>query len=314
MATEKQVTSTPQVVTYKKSSLLARMSKYKYFYLMFLPVLLMNIIFNYIPMAGIRYAFYKYNPYAPPKYIGWKNFDTLLHNAKFITAFKNTISLSLLNLILATVVGVVFALLMNELYNKFFKSFTQTILYLPHFISWVVTASIFYLILSPDNGVVNNVLGVFGIKPVYFMIQEKLWTPIFLFVTRWKETGWSTVIYLAALSAINTELYEAASMDGAGRLKQTWYVTIPGILNTILVVFILNLAKVLNIFESVFVMTNPLVTNISEVIKTYTYKVGLQQADYGYSTAVGLFQSIISLVLVLLSNGLSKKIKGEGIL
>jgi ABC-type polysaccharide transport system, permease component len=265
-------------------------------------------------MAGIRYAFYKYNPYGPPKFIGWKNFQNLIHNAKFINAFNNTLYLSLVNLILATFIGVLFAMLMNEIKNKFFKSFTQTILYMPHFISWVVTASIFYLILSPDNGLINNILGLFGIKPIYFMVQEKWWTPIFLYVSRWKDTGWSTVIYLAALSAINTELYEAAAMDGAGKFKQALYVTLPAITNTILVVFILNLAKVLNLFEPVFVMTNPMVTQISEVIKTYTYNVGLQQADYGYSTAVGLFQSIVSLILVLISNGLSKKIKGEGIL
>jgi putative aldouronate transport system permease protein len=305
---------TNDTVVYKKSSLKARILKYKYFYLMFLPVLIVNIIFNYIPMVGIRYAFTKFTPFAPAKYIGFDNFTKLFSSPKFFTVFKNTLTLSLGNLLIGTVVTVVFALLMNELYNKFFKSFTQTVLYLPHFVSWVVTASIFYLILSPDNGLVNNFLGLFGFEPKYFMIEEKWWTAIFQFIQRWKETGWGTVIYLAALSGINTELYEAASMDGAGRIKQVWYVTLPGILNTILVVFVLNLAKVMNIFESVFVLQNPLVINISEVIKTYTYKVGIQQSDYGYSTAVGLFQSLIALVLVVGSNKLSKKIKGEGIL
>lgn len=314
MANQKHNTQSSDTLTYKKGTLKSRILKYKYFYLMFLPVLVMNIIFNYIPMVGIRFAFYKYGPFAPPKFIGFKNFQTLFSNNKFLTIFKNTISLSITNLILGTIITVIFALLMNELYNKFFKSFTQTVLYMPHFISWVVTASIFYLMLSPDDGMINNFLGLFGVEPIYFMIKEKIWIGVFQFIQRWKETGWGTVIYLAALSGINTELYEAAAMDGAGRLKQTWYVTLPGIINTILVVFILNLAKVLNIFESVFVLQNPMVVNISEVIRTYTYKVGLQQSDYGYSTAVGLFQSVISLVLVLGSNKLSKKIKGEGIL
>jgi putative aldouronate transport system permease protein len=298
----------------KKYNLGAQILKYKYFYLMFLPVFVLTVIFKYVPMLGIRFAFTKYGPFAPPKYIGFKNFETLLVNPKFIAAFKNTIFLSLGNLILSTIITVIFALLMNELYNKLFKSFVQTVLYLPHFISWVVTASIFYLILSPDNGFINQVLGTFGIEPKYFLIEEKWWTPIYYFINRWKDTGWGTIIYLAALSGINTELYEAAAMDGAGRLKQTWYVTIPGILNTILVVFILNLAKIMNLFESVFVMQNPMVLSVSEVIKTYNYKVGLQQSDYGYSTAVGLFNSLIAMVLVLTADKVSKKIKGSGIL
>jgi putative aldouronate transport system permease protein len=193
----------------KRENLGARMLKYKYFYLMFLPVFISTIIFKYVPMAGIRFAFTKYGPFAPPKYIGFKNFETLLVNPKFIAAFKNTILLSLGNLILSTVITVIFALLMNELYNKFFKSFVQTVLYLPHFISWVVTASIFYLILSPDNGFINQILGVFGVEPKYFLIEEKWWTPIYYFINRWKDTGWGTIIYLAALSGINTELYEA---------------------------------------------------------------------------------------------------------
>jgi putative aldouronate transport system permease protein len=301
-------------VSQKSTSLFSKIAEYKYFYLMFLPVFLSAVIFKYIPMLGIRYAFYKYGPFGKPKFIGFDNFETLLVNPKFIAAFKNTIFLSIGNLILATVITVIFALLMNELYNKFFKSFVQTVLYLPHFISWVVTASIFYLILSPDGGFINQVLGLFGIEPKYFLIEEKWWTPVYYFINRWKETGWGTIIYLAALSGINTELYEAASMDGAGRIKQTIHITIPGIMNTILVVFILNLAKVMNLFESVFVMQNPMVLNVSEVIKTYNYKVGLQQNDYGYSTAVGLFNSLIAAVLVIGSDKITKKIKGSGIL
>lgn len=302
------------MATNRKSKTLINMIKYRHFYLMFLPVFLVTFIFKYVPMAGIRFAFTKYTPFAPPKYVGMKNFNSLFSNARFIEAFWNTVRLSLWNLILATVISVVFALLMNELYNKFFKSFTQTVLYLPHFISMVVTASIFYLLLSPDGGMINSIMGVFGIKSIYFMVSEKWWTFIFYFANRWKETGWGTIIYLAALSGINTELYEAASMDGAGRLKQTWYVTLPGILSTILVVFILNLAKVLNIFESVFVFQNPMVLHVSEVIQTYVYQVGLKQNDYGFSTAAGLFKSLISMVLVVFADKITKKIKGEGIL
>ncbi len=207
-----------------------------------------------------------------------------------------------------------FALLINEIHRKLVKSVFQTILYIPHFISWVVTASIFYLILSPSGGLINQLIVGLGGKSTYFMISEKWWTPIFYLINLWKGVGWGMIIYIAALSGISDELYEAASIDGAGRLKQTWYITLPGIMNTILVVLILHLASVLNIFQSVFVLQNDLVLNVSEVIETYIYRVGLLQSDYGYSTAVGLFKSVISMILILITNNACKKIKGEGIL
>lgn len=302
------------VVTYKKKKLWPRIVKYRYFYLMFLPVFLMNLLFKYWPMLGIRFAFTKLTPFAPAKYIGFKNFENLFKDLRFTRAFSNTIYLSLINLILATVISIAFALLMNELRSKLFKSFTQTVLFLPHFISWVVTASIFYLMLSPSNGFINGILGCFGIKAKYFMIDEKMWTPIFLFANRWKETGWNTIIYFAALAGISEDLYEAAEIDGAGRVKQTWFITLPGIMNTILVVFILNLAKVLNLFESALVFSNASVMNVSDTIQYYAYRLGLQQSDYGYSTAVGLFKSVIAMLLVLISNVFSKKVKGSGII
>lgn len=220
----------------------------------------------------------------------------------------------MVNLFLGMLFSIGFALLINEIHRKLVKSVFQTILYIPHFISWVVTASIFYLILSPSGGLINQLIVGLGGKSTYFMISEKWWTPIFYLINLWKGVGWGMIIYIAALSGISDELYEAASIDGAGRLKQTWYITLPGIMNTILVVLILHLASVLNIFQSVFVLQNDLVLNVSEVIETYIYRVGLLQSDYGYSTAVGLFKSVISMILILITNNACKKIKGEGIL
>lgn len=308
--TEKLNTRVPQ----KSESLFKRVYKYRYFYLMMLPVILLLIVFKYIPMAGISLAFTKYTAFAPPTFIGWDNFKELLQDSLFLNAFKNTLFLSLINLALGMLFSIGFALLLNEIINQFSKRFFQTILYIPHFLSWVVCASIFYLILSPSDGFVNQLIASMGGKSTYFMISEKWWTPLFFFISRWKETGWGTIIYLAALSGINNELYEAASIDGAGRLKQTWHITLPGIMNTILVVFILQLASVLNLFQPVFVLQNSMVTNVSEVIETYIYHVGLLQSDYGYSTAVGLFKSIITMIMILVANTLSKKVKGEGIL
>ncbi|MBU3114107.1 ABC transporter permease subunit [Clostridium lacusfryxellense] len=296
------------------SSVIKRMIRYKYFYLMFLPVLLITFLFYYMPMYGIKFAFTKYGPFAPAKFIGLENFRVLFKTPKFLSAFSNTISLSLLNLSIGMVVTIIFALLLNELSSKFAKSFVQTLLYLPHFLSWVVVASIFTIILSPQDGFINQILVQLSYKPFYFLVSEKWWTPIFLFIARWKDTGWGTIIYLAALSGISPELYEAAAIDGASRIKQCIHVTLPGIMNTILVVFILDLAKVLNLFDSVFNLMNPVVYSVSDTIQTYTFRVMQQQADYGYTTAVGLFKSVVTLVLVILANQISKKIKGSSIL
>lgn len=287
-----------------------------FYYLMFLPVFVMAIIFAYIPMLGIRFSFYKFTPFKQ-EFIGLDNFRNIFTGVsapRFWSAFRNTITLSLANLILGTIFAVAIALLLNELKNIKIKGFIQTVIYLPHFLSWVVVASIFTIILSPQNGFVNNILGFFGLDPIYFLAQEKWWTPVYLFINRWKETGWGTIIYIAALSGINPEIYEAAEIDGAGKWKQALYITLPSLMTTILIVFILNLARVMNIFESIFVLYNPNVHSVSDVIATYTYRIGMQQADYGLATAIGLFRSFIGLVLVLVTNFFSKKIKGSSIL
>ncbi|MCB2352783.1 ABC transporter permease [Clostridium estertheticum] len=309
-----QKTSDTSLIKKSNATVLKKMLRYKYFYLMALPVVVITFIFYYMPMYGIKFAFTKYGPFAPAKFIGLDNFRTLFKTPQFLSAFRNTITLSLLNLFVGMIVTIVFALLLNEVKNKFAKSFVQTLLYLPHFLSWVVVASIFTIILSPQDGFINQLLVQTGHKPFYFLVSEKWWTPIFVFIARWKDTGWGTIIYLAALSGISPELYEAASIDGASRLKQCFHVTIPGIMNTILVIFILDLAKVLNLFDSVFNLMNPLVYSVSDTIQTYTFRVMSQQADYGYTTAVGLFKSVIALVLVLAANKISKKIKGSSIL
>lgn len=297
----------------KNNTLKKRIYKYRYFYLMLLPVMILLILFSYVPMIGIRYAFYNFTPWAKT-FCGFDNFKELFTDSQFWGAFKNTLFLSLINLFLGTFLSVAFALLMNELINKKFKSVVQTILYMPYFISWVVVASIFTLVLSPQFGVVNTIIGYLGIKPIYFLAIDRWWTGFYIFISRWRDTGWGTVIYLAALSGINTDLYEAASIDGANRWSQTWHVTLPGIANTILVVVVLNLAKIMNLFESVFVLQNTAVIGVSEVIQTYTYKIGLQSHNYGYATAVGLFNSLIGMALVIFAQNVNKKVKGEGII
>ncbi len=303
----------PEIVLKNKRTI-KNIIKYRHFYIMALPVLVLLLMFNYYPMLGIRIAFYEWGLFGPVDFVGFDNFKLLFESNMFWRAFFNTLKLSCMNLGLSMAFSVGFALLLNEIGGLKFKKFAQTVLYLPHFLSWVVVASIFSMFLSPQGGIINEIIKFFGGDPTYFLVSEQWWTPIYMLISRWKETGWSTIIFMAALAGVEQEMYEAAAIDGASRLKQAWYITLPSIQNTILVVLILNLAKVLNVFESVFVLYNPMVYNVADVIETYIYRAGLINADYGFATAVGLFKSIISLILVVAANKINKKITGEGIL
>lgn len=300
--------------------LTAKLKNDRMYYLMFLPVVLFALLFNYAPMAGVFLAFTKFKATSidGPEFIGFDNFENLFVGVKsdlFWASFGNTIFLSLTNLILATLLTVIISLLLNELVSRKGRSFVQTILYLPHFMSWVVVASIFTILLSPQNGMVNNVLAFFGQKEsIYFLADEEWWTQIYLFINRWKETGWGTIIYLAALTTINPELYEAAEVDGAGKIRQVFVITLPALMTTILIVFILNLGKVLNLFESVFVLQNPMVYDTSDVLTTFAYRVGFRDGNYGLGTAIDLFKSFIGLLLVLGTDAINRKIRGSSVL
>lgn len=291
-----------------------RIYHYRWFYLMFLPVFVSLIVFSYLPMAGILYSFTEYTPFTKPVFIGMENFMTLFASPAFWRAFKNTLQISTVNLVLSLVCSVGLALLIDEIKGIRFRKVTQTVIYIPHFISWVVVASIFTMVLSPKNGIINQIIQFFGGDPIYFLANEKWWRPVFFFINRWKETGWGTIIFIAALSGVDQEMHEAAEIDGASRLQRVLHITLPAISGTILVVFILNLAKVLNLFDSVWVLQNSMVLSVSDVIGTYVYRLGITSADYGLSTAAGLFKSVISVILVTIANKASKKINGEGIL
>ncbi len=298
----------------RKKNLLIDLYRYRWFYLMFLPVLVVLVLFCYFPMVGIFYAFTEYTPFNDPIYIGLENFRTLFSSPKFWRAFTNTLEISLTKLVIGLGCSVGLALLIDEIRPKRFRKLTQTIMYIPHFISWVVVASIFTIFLSPKDGFVNQLIQAFGGESIYFLANEKWWRPVFYIVNIWKETGWGTIIFIAALAGVDQEMHEAAKIDGAGHLQRVWYITLPAISLTILTVFILNLAKVLNLFDSVWVLQNSSVLGVSDVIGTYVYRLGIQSADYGLSTAAGLFKSIISVVLITIANKISRRIKGEGIL
>ncbi|MCF0131766.1 MAG: sugar ABC transporter permease [Pseudobutyrivibrio sp.] len=306
----------------KNKKLFLKMYKYKGFYLMFLPVLVFAIIFFYAPMFGIRFAFTNYNGIKTPDFVGLDNFVRMFGVPSFWKAFFNTIQISVIKLVLTTTIAVVVSILLNEIINIHFKKAVQTIIYLPHFMSWVVTASLFTLILAPtSHGLVNTMLINMGFinenEMIYFLGKESTWRPVYYLINIWKETGWQTVIFMATLAGINTELYEAASIDGAGRWQKMRYITFPALANTILTVFILNLAKVMNLFESAFVLQNDAVLNTANVLETYIYYQTFNSGsipNYGYTTAVGLFKSLVGCVLVLVCNQWSKKVRdGRGI-
>ena len=269
-------------------------------------------------MLGCRYAFTKYI-IRSPYYVGLLHFNTMFTNDVFFwDAFRNTLLLSIVKLILNTGAAVIISLLLNEITNLAFKKTVQTIVYLPHFMSWVVVAAVFKVILSVNStGVVNGALINMGLinSPIDFLGSSKYWTGTFFVMNIWKDTGWGTILFLATLSGISPDLYEAAQIDGANRWKRLIYITLPALANTIITVFILNLAKVMNLFESVFVTMNDAVVNVSNVLQTYVYRktFGSGNSDYGYTTAVGLFKSFVGMILVLGCNYASKKVRGRGI-
>ena len=305
-----------------KKNLGAKMYKYRGFYLMFLPVFIFAVIFFYLPMLGVRYAFTSYNGIKAATFIGLQNFQKMFSMPNFWSAFINTLEISIIKLVLTTVVAVVVSIFLNEIINIHFKKIVQTIIYLPHFMSWVVTASEFSLILAPTSqGLVNTFLVNIGVldssSMIYFLGNSKWWRFSYYIINIWKETGWQTVIFMATLAGINTELYEAASIDGAGRWGKMRYITYPALRNTILTVLVLNLAKVMNLFESAFVLQNDAVLDTANVLETYIYYQTFNSGaipNYGYTTAIGLFKSLVGCILVLACNHLSKKIRdGRGI-
>ena len=301
-----------------KKTLWDRMKPYTGVYLMFLPVFIFVLIVYYWPMLGVRYAFYSYK-LRDIHWVGLANFAKLFSEKEFWMAFQNTLILSIVKLLLNTFVAVLISIFLNEMVNLFCKKFVQTVIYLPHFMSWAVVAAIFTLFLSTSStGFVNETLKSWGWieQSIDFLHTKALWRPIFYMIDLWKETGWGTVIFFATLSGIDPGLYEAAEIDGATRLQKIWYVTVPALSNTVIIVLILNLAKVLNIFEPVFVLYNTRVLEVSDVISTYIYRKTFLTAipDYGYTTAVGLFKSLVGMVLMLASDYASKRIRGRGIM
>ncbi len=276
-------------------------------HLMMLPGMILLVIFSFIPMFGIVMAFQNYMPARGILKSPWVGkFMFQMPDSKQI--FINTITIAVSKIILSTFVTIIFALLLNEIKNKFMKRSIQTIVYLPNFLSWVILATVVVNIFAYD-GPINAVLGAFGIEPILFMASNKWFRSVLVVTDVWKGFGYGAIIYLAALSGIDPGLYEAAAIDGANRFKRIWHITLPGILPTIMLVTIMNLPNVLNAgFDQIFNLYNPLVMETSDIIDTWVYRVGLVERQYSLGTAVGLLRSIVGIILMLSANKIAKKL------
>ncbi|HRR92295.1 MAG TPA: ABC transporter permease subunit [bacterium] len=279
-------------------------------YLMLLPGLVLIIIFHYLPMYGSIIAFKDYNlmeGIIGSPWVGLKHFDALFQAREFHRVFRNTLLISIYRLIFQFPIPIILALLINEVSNMFFKRTVQTITYLPHFLSWAVVGALVIDLLSPSSGLINLALKEFGISPVTLM-DKRYFRAIVVASQTWKETGWSAIIYLAAISSIDPQLYEAAIVDGASKWRQIWYITLPGIRSTIVFIILLRIGALLATdVEQILMLYNPVVYEVGDVIGTYVYRVGLGQMKYSYTTAVGLFQSVVGFILLVIANHLSRR-------
>lgn len=301
----------------QKNSLGKEMKKYLPFYLFVLPAIICVILFNYMPMGGIVIAFKNYKMargIAGSEWVGLKHFKALFSDPNFYRVLGNTLKISILTLLTTFPVTIVFTLLVNELRGARFKKVVQTITYMPHFLSWVVVGTFVYQILSPTSGVVNAVLVNLGIldKPEFFMANQKAFVPIYLITNLWKTTGYSIVIYLATIAGIDTSLYEAASIDGANRFKKILHITLPAMLPTVCTMLILQIGSLINVgFDPIYNLYNDATYQTADVIATYVYRKGMVESRYDFSTAIGLFQNVVSLALVLLANWFARKTNPE---
>lgn len=275
------------------------------------------VVFRYIPMVNIVIAFKDYNMFRgvwDSPWAGGKWFVQAFTSRDFGNALRNTLWLNLLDLLIGFPAPIILALLLNELTFKLYKRITQTIVYLPHFLSWIIISGIAVKLLAPEGGIVNIALTSLGIGPINFLMDKTLWVGTYVSLGVWKEVGWGTIIYLAAITGINPEIYEAAEVDGANRFGKIWHVTLPGLRPTIVVLLIMNIGRILGSeFDRPYTLGNSLVMQVSDVISTMVYRVGIRSFQFSYTAAIGLFQSVICVIFLVTANILAKRFGERGI-
>lgn len=309
---QKTMAQTPKMSTFKK--LLSQ----KYLQLMVLPGVIWMFIFNYIPMSGIVIAFKNFKitkPISKAPWVGLEHFTEFFTDPNFSDIMINTLGISLLKLLIAFPLPILFAILLNEIRHARFKKTVQTISYLPHFISWVVLGGLMITWLS-ETGMINEIMVKFGVisQPIAFLANPKYFWGLTVISDTWKEMGWSAIIYLAAISGIDQQMYEAATVDGATKVQKIIHITLPAIKGTIAIMFILAVANMLSSnFDQIFILKNVLNSSRSEVIDTYVYQMGMRAGRYSYATAIGLFKSVVAMILLLTANYTTKKLQGRSI-
>ncbi|MNW34940.1 putative multiple-sugar transport system permease YteP [compost metagenome] len=283
-------------------------------YLMLIPAIVLTVIFIYVPMGGLIMAFQDYKPYlgiTGSKWVGLDQFKFLFEYPDSFQVIWNTLRISVLKLIFGMMSSLLFALLINEVRVKFFRSTVQTFVFLPHFLSWVVLGGVFIELLNPDYGLVNRFLNMLGLDSIFFLGNNNWFLFTLVSSEVWKEFGYGSIIFIAALAGINPSLYEAAQLDGAGKWRQMWSITLPSLIPTICVVFTLTLSQVLNAgFDQVFNLYNPLVFEKGDIIDTFVYRIGLIGGNFSFGTAIGLFKSVVGLILIVGGYRLAYKVAG----
>jgi len=298
-------------------SLASRLWQYRALYLMALPGIVYFVVFKYVPMGGLIISFQEYKPFlgiAGSPWVGFEHFVRLFTQDTFFMLLRNTLVLSLLLMLISFPVPIVLALLLNELRGIVFKRSIQTVIYIPHFMSWVIVVSLFYVMLTTDGGAINNIIVALGGEPIGFLTESEWLRPMYVFQHVWRTAGWGTIVYLAALTAVDLSLYEAAEIDGANRWKQTWHITLPAIRPTIIVLFILSIGDFLELgFEHMFLLLNSMNRDVGEIFDTFVYTAGIQNGQLSFATAVGLFKGLVGLILVVGVNSLAKRLGEEGV-
>ncbi len=301
----------------KRAELKRRIKKNKLIYLMITPGVLYLFIYKYIPMYGLIISFQNYKPYkgiSGSEWVGFDHFNRLFSSPDFWMILKNTLVLFGLQLVVYFPIPIIIALMLNEVRRNYFKRTIQTLIYLPHFMSWVVIVSISYVILTMDGGIINELLSSLGFKQINFLLNSDWFRPMYIIQVIWREAGWGTIIFLAAISAVDPQLYEAARMDGASRFRQIWHITLPAIRSVIVILLILKIGDVLELgFEHVYLLLNSTNRSVAEIFDTYVYTTGLRQGQFSYATAVGFFKGFIGLILVVFANWLAKRFGQEGV-
>lgn len=288
-----------------------------FLYVLILPGVLYFLVFKYVPMWGVIISFQDYSAYLGllhSPWVGLEHFQRFFSNPDFFKLFRNTMMINLLSLIFFFPLPIALSLMMNEIKQQWFKKIIQSIVYLPHFLSWVIIVGISFLMLSKSEGVINQLLEYAGFARIDFLTEPRYFWVVLTLQSIWKEVGWGTVIFLAAIAGVDIQLYEAARMDGAGRLRQMWHVTLPAIRNVIITLLILRIGHMMDVgFEQVYLMMNGAVSDVAEVFDTYVYRVGILQGEFSFSTAVGLFKSVVGLLLVVGANRMAKLLGEEGV-